>query len=178
MAEEAAAQGVEVTTPEVDPAVTNRAAVPVISNAFGGHLVDIAAATASLIASGMAQAAAAEALRVLRPGMAGRAVADGVRAFLAALPGRGRRDRLSGALHRATNTGRLATLAVAPTATYFADERMDRSTCDPCRAVDGTQFVDLAAAEAAYGTGGYVACLGGARCRGTVRAVWNQGGEG
>ena len=174
MAEEAAAQGVDVTAPTVDPKVTNRM-LPQIRNVFGSGLIDIAVATAALIGSGLVQNAAGEALRRLRPGVTGREVADHVRAFLTNLPGLGRRDRLSGALHRATNTGRLATLAEAPAATYRASEHNDSRRCDPCAQIDGTEFADLAAANAAYGTGGYVDCLGGARCRGTVVAEWDQG---
>ncbi|WP_377271917.1 phage portal protein [Peterkaempfera sp. SMS 1(5)a] len=172
--DEAAAQGVNITAPEADPALTNRA--PAV-RAFGGELVDIASATAQLLASGMTASAASEALRLFRPGSDGRALAGRVVAFLRGLKGRARTDVLGGLLHRAMNAGRLAALAEGPVAEYFATEVHDANVCEPCASVDGTEFPDLAAAEAAYGGGGYIDCLGGIRCRGTVRAVWDQEGE-
>ncbi|MGH3588322.1 MAG: hypothetical protein ACRDQ0_18620 [Pseudonocardia sp.] len=44
--------------------------------------------------------------------------------------------------------------------------------CNPCKELDGTEFTDLAEAWATYATGGYRECLGGVKCRGTIRAVW------
>lgn len=46
--------------------------------------------------------------------------------------------------------------------------------CTPCREVDGTEYTDLAAARAAYPVGGYMGCLGGSRCRGTLVTVWGE----
>lgn len=173
MVQEAAAQGVTVTAPSVDEAVTNRVGGRTFRAAFGGELVDIAAATAAVLGAGMAGAAAREALRLFTPGADGAGVASAVKGFLQGLSNRLKLDQLGGALHRATNLGRLATLEAAPVATYFADERMDSSTCPPCHDIDGTEFADLAAARAAYGAGPYHACEGGIRCRGTFIAVWS-----
>lgn len=102
--------------------------------------------------------------------------ADEVDHFLAGLSDRTLRDHLGAALTAAQNQGRMAALAAAPesagTAEYVAAEFLDKNTCDNCRKVDGTHFGDLAEADAAYPTGGYVACEGMARCRGTVVAIW------
>jgi hypothetical protein len=178
MVQEAAAQGVAVAAPTVDEALTNRARIPAVWAAFGGELADIATATAALLGAGMATAAGREALRLFTPGADGSGVASAVKGFLRGLSNRLKLDQLGGALHRATNLGRLATLEAAPVATYWASERMDQSTCPPCREIDGTEFTDLLAVRAAYGAGPYHACEGGIRCRGTVIAVWSQGDEG
>lgn len=163
MAEEAAEQGVQVRPPKVDKA---------LRNAFGSELVEIAVVTASLLAADIAASAGREALRLLTPGAVGREVAEQVGGFLRGLKNWFRRDQLGGALHRAQNAGRIATLAVAPTARYVASERNDANRCDPCSEIDGTEFDDLDAVRAAYGAGGYLRCEGGVRCRGTVQAIW------
>lgn len=172
MVQEAAAQGVTVAAPDVDEALTNRARIPAVWAAFGGELADIAVAAAALLGSGLAAAAGREALRLFTPGADGAGVAGQVKGFMRGLSNRLKLDQLGGALHRATNLGRLATLEAAPVATYWASERMDTSTCPPCREIDGTEFADLPAARAAYGAGPYHACEGGIRCRGTVTATW------
>jgi HK97 family phage portal protein len=163
MAAEAAEQGVKVKPPRLSRSLTN---------AFGSELVEIAAATAGLLAADVAGSAGREALRLLTPGVVGREVAERVGGFLRGLKNWFRRDQLGGALHRAQNAGRIATLAVAPTARYFASEKNDSRVCDPCSEIDGTEFDDLDAVRAAYGAGGYLRCEGGVRCRGTFVAVW------
>lgn len=163
MAAEAAEQGVKVKPPKVDKG---------LRNAFGSELIEIAAATAALLAADVAASAGREALRLLVPGARGSEVAEKVGGFLRGLKNWFRRDQLGGALHRAQNAGRVATLAVAPKARYVASERNDRNTCGPCKEIDGTEFEDLDAVRAVYGSGGYQGCEGGIRCRGTVVAVW------
>jgi hypothetical protein len=73
----------------------------------------------------------------------------------------------------AQNYGRAAVLDVAPEATYVASEVLDKGTCVPCLELDGTEFSDLAAARAAYASGGYVECEGRLRCRGIIIATWS-----
>lgn len=174
MVAEAAEQGVEVDTPDLDAGVSNRTPVSVagIRAAYGSELVDVAVVTAALLGAELARSAAGEALRLFTPGAVGRQVADGVRSFLRGLKGRFKKDQLGGALHRAQNAGRIAVLEEAPTARYMASELGDRNSCQPCKDVDGTEFDDLDAVRAAYGTGGYLHCEGGIRCRGTVVATW------
>ncbi|MDX3515899.1 phage portal protein [Streptomyces caniscabiei] len=164
MAAEAAEQGVRVKPPRVDKG---------LRNAFGSELIEIAAATAALLAADTAASAGREALRLLVPGVRGSEVAEKVGGFLRGLKNWFRRDQLGGALHRAQNAGRVAALQVAPSARYFASERNDSNRCDPCREIDGTEFDDLGAVQAAYGSGGYLHCEGGSRCRGTVTAIWD-----
>ncbi|MGA6223478.1 head maturation protease, ClpP-related [Streptomyces umbrinus] len=164
MAAEAAEQGVTVKPPKVDKALTN---------AFGSQLVEIAAAAAGLLAVDLAGSAGREALRLLVPGADGPGVAGQVGTFLRGLKNWFRTDQLGGALHRAQNIGRLATLAAAPPARYRADERNDKNTCPACREIDGTEWDTLDDAQAVYGAGGYPQCEGGIRCRGTVTAFWD-----
>jgi HK97 family phage portal protein len=163
MAAEAAEQGVKVRPPKVDKG---------LMNAFGSELIEIAAATAALLAADTAASAGREALRLLVPGVRGSEVAEKVGGFLRGLKNWFRRDQLGGALHRAQNAGRVATLAAAPKARYFSSEKLDSNTCQPCKEIDGTEFEDLDAVRAVYGSGGYQHCEGGIRCRGTVTAVW------
>jgi HK97 family phage portal protein len=120
MAAEAAEQGVQVRPPKLDKA---------LRNAFGSELIEIAVVTASLLAADVAASAGREALRLLTPGAIGREVAEQVGGFLRGLKNWFRRDQLGGALHRAQNAGRIATLAVAPTARYVATERNDANRC-------------------------------------------------
>jgi hypothetical protein len=163
MAAEAAEQGVKVKPPKLDKG---------LRNAFGSELIEIAAATAALLAMDVAGSAGREALRLLVPGVRGSEVAGKVTESLRGLKNWFRRDQLGGVLHRAQNLGRLATLAAAPPARYRADERMDRNTCPPCKDIDGTEWDTLAEAQAVYGAGGYPQCEGGIRCRGTITAFW------
>ncbi|MET8866526.1 hypothetical protein ABZW11_26610 [Nonomuraea sp. NPDC004580] len=156
MTAEAASQGVAVEPPPVD------------EEGLGA----VAAVIATLLAVWLAGAAAREALRLAVPGATAAAVAVAVVAFLAGLSDRFLRDQLGAALSQAQASGRFAVLHEAPAAQYISTEVLDASTCGPCRAVDGEQFDDLAAAEAAYGTGSYIDCQGGIRCRGTVFALW------
>ncbi|MFF6781429.1 phage portal protein [Streptomyces sp. NPDC012510] len=163
MSDEAAEQGVKVKPPKVDKG---------LRNAFGSELIEIAAATAALLAADVAASAGREALRLLVPGARGSEVAEKVGGFLRGLKNWFRRDQLGGALHRAQNAGRIATLEAAPKARYVASEKNDANRCEPCKDIDGTEFDDLDAVRAAYGSGGYLHCEGGSRCRGTVTAVW------
>ena len=164
MAAEAAEQGVTVRPPKLDRS---------LRNAFGSELIEIAAATAGLLSADTAASAGREALRLLVPVARGSEVAEKVGTFMRGLKNWFRRDQLGGALHRAQNAGRVATLQAAPKARYFASEKNDANRCQPCTDIDGTEFEDLDAVRAVYGAGGYQDCEGGIRCRGTVTAVWD-----
>jgi HK97 family phage portal protein len=167
--QQAGQQGIRITQPQF----SNRAA---LRDALGTDLAGIAQATADLLASGLAASAAREAMRLATPTASGRSVADAVGAFLRGLAGWFRRDQLGGALHRAQNTGRLAAIDAGPDDVIItACEINDINECGPCAEIDGTEFPNLAAAQEAYGTGGYINCDGGVRCRGTVTATWPSG---
>lgn len=79
------------------------------------------------------------------------------------------------AVQQSDGLGRQAAMAVLPAAKgYYASELLDKNTCQPCSAVDGTAYATLAEAKMDYPYGGYRDCLGGDRCRGTIVAVWGS----
>lgn len=102
---------------------------------------------------------------------------------------KGVEDRARQAASMAHDSGRTAGLdsvtrgpGVAPSAStgdrqpaeIYASELLDGNTCEPCARVDERQYDTLDEALEDYpGFGGYVGCLGGARCRGTVVVVWD-----
>lgn len=94
------------------------------------------------------------------------------------------RTELGGAVHGAMNTARVQTLSAGPVGAVYASEKNDANTCTPCHEIDGRwlgntddmAMVDLSYPEGAHG--GYVGCLGGIRCRGTVVGVWRRGSDG
>jgi hypothetical protein len=147
----------------------------------------VAKARAGLAASYLCQQAGGKALQVTASLMDdANASGDQIDSFLASLSDTPLADQLGAAMSAAQNEGRVAVLEAAPesagTAIYTASEINDHNTCQPCQDIDGTEFVDLADAEASYPTGGFIECEGGPRCRGTVIAVWaggsTDGGDG
>jgi HK97 family phage portal protein len=160
MSAEAAAQGVEVAAGSV----------------AGDEFTAVAAATASLLLTGVAVAAGMEALRWVGSGRTAASVADTVGDFMREMSDARLRTALGGALTRAQNAGRWATLQGAPAARYYATEVLDGSTCKPCKNIDGKRLPTLDAVLLAYGGGGgYLFCEGRDRCRGTFVAFWSNG---
>ncbi|MET0426672.1 MAG: phage portal protein [Actinoplanes sp.] len=142
-------------------------------------LGEAAAATAGLLAQGLANAAGREALRLLPSNSLGGDIAAGVRAYLSKLTDRSLRDAIGGAMTRALNAGRLATYRLAMTSPIWrvvlrASEHHDGAACTPCKEIDGTVLPSIDAAQLAYGGAGYLFCEGGVRCRGTVIGVWER----
>lgn len=141
-------------------------------------LTILATTIAALLAVSLANAAGREAVRHYSRTADGQAVADAVDAHIAGLSDAYLRTELGAALTSAQNAGRMATLRVAPVGALYASEVMDSNTCKPCREVDGrwlgnTDGPDVeATVDAAYPNGGYISCLGGNRCRGTIVGVW------
>lgn len=131
-----------------------------------------AVAVAAMLAAMLAVTAGREALRLATPDSTGDEVAAAVGEFLDGLSDRPLRDGLGGALTGAQNAGRFATMAAAPVFRYVAREDNDSNTCRLCREIDGHEFDTLQDARSAYPNGGYINCLGGVRCRGTVDPVW------
>lgn len=85
-------------------------------------------------------------------------------------------DLLHQANQSALGTGRndTANSFVGDFIAAFASELLDGNTCARCRSIDGTRFDTVEDAEAAYGTGSYVNCLGGSRCRGVLVWVYEE----
>lgn len=166
---EAEAQGVTVPEWSLDDDALTAAAIR-------GRLRQVARTTARYLGVGLVQSAVRQAMRLFGSG-SGEQVAAQVDEHLANLSGAAVEEQIGGAMTAAQNEGRMAVLAVAPPATYTATEILDRNSCSPCRKIDGTRYTTLADARKAYPTGGYTACLGGPRCRGTLVTVWPQEGE-
>lgn len=164
MVETAAEQGVTIT-----PAA--------VTGALAAALATGATVTAALLAAALASTAGRTALRVWAPGMSGEQVADRVAEHLESLSDASLRTELGGAIWAAENAGRFATLEQADAdgggaIWYEASEIRDRNTCVQCEDIDGDRFDTLAEARENYPHGGYFACLGTIRCRGTVEPRW------
>jgi hypothetical protein len=159
---EAATQGVTIEAPAIDTAA----------------LEQMAAAVTDVMGQTTAATASREALRLA--GSTGdvdaAAVAADVGAHLAGLSDTWQAEQLGGAVSDGINAGRRAVLAAGPApVTYRASEIRDKATCQPCLDIDGHVFPDLAAAEAAYASGGYNGCLGRLRCRGVIFGSYMEG---
>jgi 2'-5' RNA ligase len=166
---EAEAQGVSVPEWSLDDEA-------LVAAAFRDRIRQVARTTARLLGAGLVASGVRAAMRLFGSGSP-RQVAGQVDDHLAGLSDSSVREAVGGAMSAAQHEGRMAVLAVAPPGTYVASEALDKSSCQPCRQVDGTRYASLAEARAAYPTGGYTGCLGGARCRGFVVAVWNEDDE-
>lgn len=163
---EAEAQGVDIPEWSLDDEAVTAAAIR-------DKLRQIAATTARLLGVGLVQSAVRQAMRLWGSGPAEQ-IANQVDEHLAGLSTAAVEEQVGAAMTAAQNEGRMAVLQVAPPARYVATEIMDSASCQPCREVDGTEYTDLAAARAAYPVGGYMGCLGGSRCRGTLVTVWGE----
>lgn len=135
-----------------------------------------AAAMATLLARAISESAGRQAL--LRYGVSTLSPDDvgaGVRSHLESLSDSYLNDQLGGAMTQAQNAGRRTVMVQDPSAKIYASELLDQNTCTNCAQEDGKKFASQADADAAYPTGGYVDCLGGPRCRGTLVAVYGEG---
>jgi len=137
-------------------------------------LPPIANTVAQLLGQSLAQAAGREAVRVYAPGVTPEEVAERVGEHLGGLSDAYLREQLGAALTRAQNVGRLETVKDVPQTIYSSSEILDKATCLPCREINGTIFASWLDAWKAYAGGPYHACLGRNRCRGTVKATWNE----
>lgn len=144
-------------------------------------VIHMATLTAALLATELCVSAARAAQRANSADATPDDIADAVRDYLDGLSNANAETQLGGALQGAINAGRTQTLAAGPVGAVYAHEMNDRNTCEPCRAVNGRwlgntddmETINKTYPDGAYG--GYVGCLGGPRCRGTVFAVWREG---
>lgn len=152
---EAAAQGRELTVPAIAKSTIESRAT----------------AIASILSSALSEVTARKALAFAAPGQTGSDVANQVVEYVNGLTDAYLRDRMTGALMAAQNEGRHLVWQQVTGATFYASELLDQATCDPCAAIDGTDYESLDDASDDYPAGGYVDCEGGDRCRGTLVAV-------
>lgn len=139
-------------------------------------VTDQARAVAQMVADGVRMAASRRAVQV-NTGRAPGEVAQEVATYLRGLKHQWPADQLRGSVQMATNSARLAVFAQVPAsaiAHFIATELLDANTCGPCAAIDGMEFEALTEANRFYGSGGYIDCEGGPRCRGSVVAVLDE----
>lgn len=173
--EQAEAAGERMVATAEDQGVAITAAV--VAGVLAAGLAATAAVTAGLLAAALAVAAGREALRVWSSDA--DEVTGRVRGFLEGFSDASLRTELGGAVWSAEAAGRYATLQLADDegngATYYvATEERDRNTCIQCADVDGERFDTLRDVKESYPHGGYFACLGTIRCRGTVEPHWGE----
>lgn len=139
-------------------------------------LVLRANATSSLLARSISDAAARQAVARTAEALTPGDVAAAVTEYLNNLSDAYLTDQATGVIVQGQNTGRKSVMFEneAEIAYVYASEILDGSTCDECAEIDGTEWTDLTEAEAAYPAGGFVNCLGGPRCRGTLVAVFKS----
>lgn len=165
--QEARAQGVKAV----------RAAEPP-KDEIDAQLVERAKALALVLANSIAEAGSRQA--VARTGVGSEAktaseVGAEVKSYLAGLSDSFLAEQANAAIMQAINTGRREFMRANKPEHVYASELMDENTCPPCAEVDGTEWDTVEAAEAdAYPAGGYIDCDGGARCRGTLVAVYTE----
>jgi hypothetical protein len=99
-----------------------------------------------------------------------------VEAALKAIPLDGAEDLAKQAINTAHGQGRHETIAPLQPTEIYASELLDGETCDACEKVDGKEYDTMADALIEYETGGYGACKGGSRCRGTLVSVYGYAG--
>jgi hypothetical protein len=118
-----------------------------------------------------------EAMRVWSRGRTAADVRADVAAHLGTLTDAYPRLVLGGALTQAQHDGRWGTMLGGPEAALYADEVLDKNTCEPCRTINrkwiGNASDTLPAQS--YPVAGYIGCKGRWRCRGQVVAVWRGG---
>lgn len=162
-----AAQGVVREAADQDVNVT----APIITL---GAMGAIAASIVSMMGKTISISAGREALRIMGTGTPTDTVVTHVQTHLEELTDAQPRLYLGNALTNAQHHGRLMTYLAAPTAAYYASEQLDKNTCQPCKDVHGKWLGNdlLRDVPLTYPTGGYIGCLGRARCRGMVVAIW------
>jgi hypothetical protein len=91
-----------------------------------------------------------------------------VQANLEAIPLDGAVDLARQSIHTAHGAGRIEAAETMAPEEIYSSELLDGATCDACEKVDGKDYDTIEEAKVEYETGGYGACKGGARCRGTL----------
>lgn len=148
-----------------------------------GTLSGVAIVTAALLARELAISAARAAMRANGAGAGRQGILDDVRSALDDLSDASAVKQLGGALHGAVNATRIAVLQDGPIGSLYAYELNDHNTCKYCRKVNGrflgtTEEMDQVLRSYPDGAyGGYIDCLGGINCRGTIFGVWREGTE-
>lgn len=159
MVAEAARQGVTIQAAETVPAWTQTQA-RVVANSAADKVLD-AAHTVYEQPRAVITLPAPEEVQEAVTGLSDRAPIDKARQ----------------ANHAVVNEARFETVAQAARkpSWCFSSELLDGNTCSSCAAIDGTEYATIEEARKHYPPGGgYVDCLGGNRCRGTICWVYED----
>lgn len=132
----------------------------------------VASAARTGITAAPLQASRGGLLSRLRPARMATVEADYVAAALLELTDSAPVAAAAGASMRAGNGGRFAAIATADTRAVHSSELLDAATCAPCFDVDGTEYASMDEALGDYPAGGFVACEGRERCRGTLVCIF------
>jgi hypothetical protein len=157
---EAARQGITISMPD-------------LVNVFG-RLSSRSIAVDSLLAKSISETAGRKALSLAGTSKTAGQVASETVDYLSGFSSTYLQQQLGGAIQQAMNAGRKAVFNDGPASQLYASELLDSNTCEECVDIDGTEYPDLDAAETDYPTGGYMDCLGGPKCRGTLVAVYSE----
>jgi hypothetical protein len=167
MAEEAGAQAV------AEAAAQSVELDPFDSELVADEVAIRASAQATVMARSISQAASQKAITLAGSGLAYEEVAGRVREHLEGLSDSYLEDQLGGVLMQAQNTARRAVFDESPDGRLISSELLDSNVCPKCKDVDGTEYDSMEAAIQDYPSGGYFACHGGARCRGTLVKIFD-----
>ncbi|WNN95957.1 hypothetical protein SEA_HIRKO_5 [Arthrobacter phage Hirko] len=96
-----------------------------------------------------------------------------VETALQAIPLAGAEDLARQTIHAAHGKGRIEAAKTMQPEEIYATELLDGATCSACFEVDGKDYATVEEGEAEYEAGGYGACKGGGRCRGTLVFQYN-----
>lgn len=122
-------------------------------------------------------AAQRHAMRLSGGGLSPAEVAADVKAHLEERVDQYAKDVVSGGVQAAINEGRALVMRVYKPPMIVGSEILDTNTCSPCIANDGRQYLSVDDALRDYPAGGYTACKGRERCRGTLIARYDTGTE-
>jgi hypothetical protein len=90
------------------------------------------------------------------------------------IPLDGSTDLAKQTIHSAHGIGRVAAAEELNPSAIYASEIMDGNTCPRCAAIDSHKYQSMEDAKADYPHGGFAACLGGTRCRGTLVFMYDE----
>jgi hypothetical protein len=96
-----------------------------------------------------------------------------VQASLEQIPLDGAVDLARQTIHAAHGAGRIEQAETMQPEEIYSSELLDGATCPACAEVDGKDYTTMTEAKTEYESGGYGACKGGARCRGTLVFQYN-----
>lgn len=167
--EEAKRQGVDVS--KIKP--REAPAAPDVKLAAGGYFDALAAAVAAALWQRVTGALQSNFLSPTTL-LAGAVERDAAAKVIDEAGTAGAVDQATQAIHGARGAGRYDTAEDLEPEEIWASELLDGATCSPCEKVDGKEYDTLAEARVEYETGGYGACLGGARCRGTLVMIYGS----